>query len=93
MLLTESFLLYVNRPKMDAGTIVGVAGLAATIFFGLYALSVKNENNRLKQQIRGAQAGGQQQQVQHVQGDLVTINNNYVTYMTETKGLEDDGNN
>lgn len=72
---------------MDAGTLVGLAGLAATIFFGLYARSVKNENNRLKQQIQGAG----QQQVQNVQGD-VTINN-YVTYTSETKDLEDGGNN
>jgi len=26
-------LLYVNRPNMDAGTVVGLAGLAATVFF------------------------------------------------------------
>lgn len=80
-------LLYVNRPKMDAGFVVGLAGLAATIFFGLYAGSVKKENHRLKQQIQGAS----QQHVQNVQGD-VTINN-YVTYTTETKDIEDGGSN
>jgi len=79
---------------MDAGTVVGIAGLLATIGFGVYARSVKKENHRLRQQVQGAQGGGQQQQVQEVHGDVVTINNyGPVHYNTETKGNGDGGNN